>query len=187
MLMDVPPLGVSDRLLAWLAKVVAALTGVATAAALLWKAVKKVKQAVTVAGRFVAAVEALETLAIEQVKTQTMVSLICALSDQPFWRTDRDGFLKFANAEYQRQMGRSMDELAGNGWVLVVHQSERPAVVDAWREAVHAGRDFYAEFTAVHPTQGAFPVRAKGFPVTDGRGHVVEYIGSTSRIPAKGA
>lgn len=179
---ETSPLGITDHLLASLAKIVAGLTGLATALALLWKAWKKMREAITVAGRFVAAVEALEVLAVEQAKTQTMVSLICALSDQPFWRTDSQGFLKFANSEYQRLVGRSMDELSGNGWVQVVHHAERHDVVSAWNEAVRHGRDFYSEFTIVHPVNGAMKARAKGFPVTDGRGAVVEYIGSTSRI-----
>jgi PAS domain S-box-containing protein len=176
------PWPIGDHVLAWIAKLSGALVGLGGALALLWRAWKKIKEVIVIAGRFVQAVEALEVLAVEQAKTQTLVNLICALSDQPFWRTDSQGFLKFANSEYQRMVGRSMDELSGNGWVQVVHHAERHEVVTAWNEAVRHGRDFYSEFTLVHPTQGPIKARAKGFPVTDGRGAVVEYIGSTSRI-----
>lgn len=173
---------VGDHVLAWIAKVTGALAGLAGALAILWKAWKKMREVINVAGRFVQAVEALEILAVEQQKTATAVHLVCALSDQPFWRADKDGFCTFANAAYQKLVGRAMDELAGAGWSQVIHPQERNEVMDGWREACHAGRDFYIEFRIVHPSQGAINVRAKGFPVRDGRGQVVEYIGSTSRV-----
>lgn len=178
------PWPIGDHILAWIAKLSGALVGLGGALALLWKAWRKAKEVIVVAGRFVAAVEALEVLAVEQQKTATSVHLICALSDQPFWRADKDGFCTFANAAYQKLVGRAMDELAGAGWAQVIHPQERNEVMDSWREACHAGRDFYIEFRIVHPREGSINVRAKGFPVRDGRGQVVEYIGSTSRTGA---
>lgn len=183
MIIDVPPLGVSDHLLAWLAKVVAALTGVATAAALLFKAVRKVKEVIDVAGRFVKAVDALELLAVEQARINTTVSMVVALADQPFWRADPHGYCTFANAAYQDLTGRSIEELRGIGWKQVIHREQREQVMHDWQSAAESGQEYAVEFNLVHPRDGVIPVRAKGFPVKDGRGQVVEYIGTTIRLP----
>lgn len=183
MIIDVPPLGVSDHLLAWLAKVVAALTGVATGAALLWKAVRKVKEMVDIAGRFVKAVDALELLAVEQTRINTTVSMIVALASQPMWRADPHGFCTFSNGAYQELTGRTDSELRGIGWKQVIHRDQREQVMRDWQDAAESGLEYAVEFNLVHPRDGVIPVRAKGFPVKDGRGQVVEYIGTTIRLP----
>jgi len=185
MLIDIP-LGVSDTMLAWLAKVVAGLTGLATALALIWRAVRKVKEVIDVAGRFVKAVDALEMLAVEQARINTTVSLVVALADQPLWRADTHGYLTFANAAYQELTGRSMEELRGIGWKQVIHRDQREQVMHDWQSAAESGQEYAVEFNLVHPRDGVIQVRAKGFPVKDGRGQVVEYIGTTVKLVAKG-
>ena len=183
MYFDVPPIGVSDHLLAWLAKVVAALTGLATALALIWKAVRKVREVINVAGRFVKAVDALELLAVEQARINTTVSMVVALADQPLWRADPHGYCIFANAAYQDLTGRSIEELRGIGWKQVIHRDQREQVMRDWQSAAESGQEYAVEFNLVHPRDGIIPVRAKGFPVKDGRGSIVEYIGTTVRLP----
>lgn len=186
MMFDSPILGVSDHLLAWLAKVVAALTGIATAFALLWKAVRKVKAVINVAGPFVKAVDALELLAVEQARINTTVSMVVALADQPLWRADPHGFCTFANAAYQELTGRSIEELRGIGWKQVIHRDQREQVMRDWQSAAESGQEYAVEFNLVHPRDGVIPVRSKGFPVKDGRGSIVEYIGTTVRMATKG-
>lgn len=181
-MIDLPPLHVTDHLLALLAKVVAGLTGLATAIALLWKAFRKMREMIDIAGRFVRAVDALEVLAVDQSRLNTVVSLIVALSDQPLWRSDTHGFCTFANTAYQSLTGRTMEELSGSGWSQVIHPAQRNEIMHEWRSAAESGKDYYTEFDLVHPREGARRVRAKGFPVRDGRGNVVEYIGTTVRI-----
>ena len=185
-MIDIPPLGAVDHYLAWLAKIVGAVTGMAAAAALLWRAYKKVKEVITVAGKFVAAVDALELLAVEQSRIATTVSMVVALADQPLWRADPHGNLTFANNAYLELTGRTLDNLKGIGWKQVIHKDQREQVMRDWQDAAEAGQEYAVEFQLVHPHDGAIPVRAKGFPVRDGRGQVKEYIGTTVRLHVKG-
>ena len=176
------PWPVADHVLAWTAKITGALAGLAGALALFYKAWRKMREAVEVAGRFAQSVDALELLAANHEKLSSMVHLICVLSEQPYWEADTNGYCTFANLAYQRLTGRSFEELSGAGWAMVIHPDEREKVRSDWQEAARAGRDFYVEFRIVHPATGAIPVKAKAMPIRDGHGHVMEYIGSTSRI-----
>jgi PAS domain S-box-containing protein len=75
--------------------------------------------------------------------------------------------------------GQAWEEYRGAGWVDAVHPDDRERAAAAWREAV-AGRSFYQAEYRLRRRDGAWRhTIARGAPILDAAGGVVEWMGAS--------
>src|SRR6185295_16884116 len=99
-----------------------------------------------------------------------------------FWTFSRDGRARGEQTSWSAFTGQTADELRGMGWIDAIH----PDDLDATREAWHRAISTQQELITVHRVRrrdGEYRTfSVHGVPVTDERGHVIEWVGSHTDI-----
>ncbi|HWG91927.1 MAG TPA: PAS domain-containing protein, partial [Candidatus Thermoplasmatota archaeon] len=110
-------------------------------------------------------------------------SLLQATSDM-VWTTDRDGLI-VDMPEWRAYTGQTVEEVRGFGWADAIHPEDRPGVVATWNRAYETRSLYECEYRvrAKDGTYGHF--HARGVPILDGDGNVVEWIGTWSDVTAR--
>ena len=107
-------------------------------------------------------------------------SLITATA-QVFWTADPAGRMQ-ESSMWRHLTGQSADEMIGLGWLEAVHPEDRPAVAAAWERAIRSGSIFDCEYR-IRLHDGSFCwFAARGVPVTDDDGRIVEWVGTYTDI-----
>jgi PAS domain S-box-containing protein len=106
---------------------------------------------------------------------QTLIEL----SPQIVWMTNANGTATtYCNKYWYDYSGLTLEQVAGNGWRVILHPDDRERTIAVWYEAVAAGRPFTTEYRLRRASDGAYRWHlAKGLPVKDGDGAVVSWMG----------
>lgn len=102
-----------------------------------------------------------------QVRMGGRVDLVMlAMADAAaVYEADADGHLHWASPAYQRITGRSIAELNGWGWSIVIHDEDADRVRAAWRVAVEERRGFSMNYRMVHLDGDVFKVHSVATPL----------------------
>lgn len=94
---------------------------------------------------------------------------------------DAAGLVEWANATFLRWTAMQAPLLTGWGWVNTVAHVDRARIRDEWEDAVVETRDFTSTFGLITP-DGVLPVEVKATPLRDGRGHVLKWLWTVTRM-----
>jgi two-component system, cell cycle sensor histidine kinase and response regulator CckA len=83
---------------------------------------------------------------------------------------------------WERYTGQKREEYAGWGWVTAVHPDDRESMVAAWRRAVEQQETYHGEYRLRRKDGQYRRVAARGVPVVDPTGTLVEWVGTCTDI-----
>ncbi|WP_242342101.1 sensor histidine kinase [Anaeromyxobacter terrae] len=112
---------------------------------------------------------------------------LVATSSDVIWTATPEGLAREDSPSWRDFTGQSLEEYRDAGWLDAVHPDDRPRVALAWREAVARRDRFELEYRLRRRGGGWAPVVARGAPVIDARGRVVEWVGASSDLSARDA
>ena len=118
-------------------------------------------------------VAAITTSSVDRRGYEDRLRLVIDTIPQQIWSGPPDGSLDFCNAQFRSYVGRTLEELQGEGWQQMLHPDDRERVVKRWRESVMNGTPFEQEVRhrAVDGQYRWFLVR--GVPLRDSSGCIV--------------
>lgn len=100
---------------------------------------------------------------------------------QLVWRAVYQGSWTWAGPQWEKYTGQSSAESTGDGWLLSLHPEDRGVAREAWRRALDRG-EYEADFR-VADRNGVYRwFHTRAMPVRDGRGAVVEWLGTTTDV-----
>jgi PAS domain S-box-containing protein len=101
---------------------------------------------------------------------------------QLIWRASPDGLNVYFNKQWVDYTGQSAADGRGNGWEDPFHPDDRESVWNAWNHSVRTGQDYKCK-ARLRSANGIYRwFLAKGLPLLDGQGNIVEWFGSCTDI-----
>jgi PAS domain S-box-containing protein len=99
-------------------------------------------------------------------------------SAQVVWRVNPAAEVDEPIPAWQSYTGQTFSQAQGLGWMNAIRESDRPSVVAAWQKAVNTGGVYEVEYLLLRHDGAWRAVRARGVPVRDDAGTIVEWIGT---------
>lgn len=98
------------------------------------------------------------------------------------WIADRDGSVFWYNRRWFEFTGTRLDEVAGSGWVAVVHPEHRQRVVDRWNHHLATGEEWEDTF-AVRGASGEYRwFLSRALPIQNPQGRIIYWFGTNTDI-----
>jgi PAS domain S-box-containing protein len=98
------------------------------------------------------------------------------------WVTDSTGAFVSEVPTWETYTGQPRRQYEGWGWIEAVHPDDRDLVTNVWRRALERKEAYYAEYR-LHRQDGQYRrVIARGIPVLDSSGELVEWVGTCTDI-----
>ncbi|MEM7353767.1 MAG: ATP-binding protein [Acidobacteriota bacterium] len=98
------------------------------------------------------------------------------------FRASADGLFLSVNTHWQKLAGMSNQEALGNGWTRELHPDDRERILELWTRSVAQSLPFEAEYRFQDSDGEVAWLLGRAVPVLDGRGRVLEYLGTTTEI-----
>ncbi|HTI49718.1 MAG TPA: PAS domain S-box protein, partial [Planctomycetaceae bacterium] len=98
-------------------------------------------------------------------------------TSQIVWTTDPDGQVVEDSPSWRTFTGQSYDQWKGAGWLNVVHPDDRARAADVWRRSVLSKSNYQVEYRLRSAAGEYRHMEARGVPVLDAEGKIVEWIG----------
>ena len=113
----------------------------------------------------------------DQRTDQRFRSLVLATSSV-IWTTDAQGRVNEPSESWSGFTGQSFEEFRGSGWLNAVHPDDREHAKAVWEEAVRGRRLYEVEYRLRYRDGSYRNVTARGAPVLDENGEIVEWVGN---------
>lgn len=98
------------------------------------------------------------------------------------WTADPDGTVDYQTEAVLDFTGRTREELAGAGWLEVLHPDDRGPSIEVWQFAVETGEPYQVEFR-IRGRDGTYRwFLTRAVPVRDDSGAIVKWYGSSTDI-----
>ncbi len=97
-------------------------------------------------------------------------------------QTDEGGGCWYANARFCEIVGRSEDEVRGDGWLEILRRDDHAGVLDRWAGELGEGRGFDGEFRVTRPDSTTVHVRATAGPIHADAGRAGGFVVTTQDI-----
>jgi diguanylate cyclase (GGDEF)-like protein/PAS domain S-box-containing protein len=107
---------------------------------------------------------------------------LSALAPVGIFRTDAAGGCVYANRDWCRTTGLSVEQAEGAGWTAALHPDDRVQVTAQWLAAAQQGEEFSMEFRFQRPDGAITWVHSTAVPLRDDRGAVEGYLGTNVDI-----
>jgi len=99
------------------------------------------------------------------------------MSQKPMFRTNAKGECVWINTAYSLLTGKSIEDLKGHGWEIVIHPEDKISVLQEWESCVKDTRRFELPFRIQNPTNGTVTtIKCKAYPVISNK-ETTGYIG----------
>jgi PAS domain S-box-containing protein len=85
--------------------------------------------------------------------------------DIPVFETDLSGKCTFANKSYLKLIGRTFDEVKGNGWINSIHPDDRVRVREQWDSAIHDMRSVELTYRVMGGDKSVYEVFCEASPI----------------------
>jgi PAS domain S-box-containing protein len=96
--------------------------------------------------------------------------------------TDSKGRCIYANQNYLRLAGLTMEEVIRTGWKNCIPQEEREEVFKNWKASIEEGVDFHMHFSYINYTNGEeVPIRCDAYLIRDDK-EIIGWVGYLTRI-----
>jgi PAS domain S-box-containing protein len=93
------------------------------------------------------------------------------------WITDPEGTFATDLLSWQAYTGQDREAYQGWAWIDAVHPDDREATLAGWRRALERKEMYYAEYRLLRSDGQYRRVTARGVPVRDAEGGVIEWVG----------
>jgi diguanylate cyclase (GGDEF)-like protein/PAS domain S-box-containing protein len=117
--------------------------------------------------------EAEEMLQLAERRQRALITAVSSI----VWRDDLYAAVQPRNSDWEEYTGQSQADEYGEGWLQAVHPKDRPKVLRAWSSAMKDGSAYRADLR-LRRRDGTYRwMSARGAPVHDKTGKVIEWIG----------
>jgi PAS domain S-box-containing protein len=110
-------------------------------------------------------------------KSEKLYRAIGESIDYGVWVCDAEGRNTYASEPFLRLLGLTQQQCSDVGWMNLLHPDDMPATIQAWRECVRTGGNWYRD----HRFRGAdgeyHAVLAKGVAIRDDNGNIAGWAG----------
>ncbi len=107
---------------------------------------------------------------------------LVAAAAQVNWVTRADGQIVEDSPTWRAFTGQSFDQWRGWGWLDSIHPEDRKQAAEVWQKAVLDRKTYLNEYR-VRNADGIYRwMAARGVPVLDARGGIVEWVGMNTDI-----
>ena len=101
---------------------------------------------------------------------------------QLVWATTPEGNATYFNSRWSQFTGTPLENLLGTGWLTDLHPDDRERVAAVWQAAYRSRQPYEAEYR-IRGKNGTYRrFLARGVPVTDAQGQIVQIVGTTTDI-----
>jgi len=120
------------------------------------------------------------------VASEAKFRSIANLIPQLIWSANAEGTNDYLNARWSEFTGLREEELAGHGWVKIVHPDDLPALQAAWARSIATGAPYEVEHRQLHHTGEYRWMLNRALPVLgeDGR-TILRWMGAVTDIHDK--
>ena len=102
---------------------------------------------------------------------------------QPTWESDSSGGCTRANATLLELVGRTQDQMVGNGWENIVAKPDAHRVWEEWSEATAKSRMFESSYVVCNAiNKKKYQVTAVAVPYFDAKRSLIGWIGVYNNI-----
>ena len=105
-----------------------------------------------------------------------------ALSPQIQWEADTEGGILEVGPQLLEQLGMSLEEVRGSGWVRGVPLAERSEVERAWRHSLRTGERLDLDFHFYMADGSARWMRSRAAPRRNEAGEIIRWYGTIEDI-----
>ena len=119
------------------------------------------------------------------VASEARFRSITNLIPQLIWSAGADGTNDYLNTRWSEFTGIPEQELAGNGWVKIVHPDDLPALQAAWTRSLATGSPYEVEHRQWHHSGEYRWVLNRALPVAGEDGGIVRWMGAVTDIHDK--
>ena len=98
------------------------------------------------------------------------------------WIADAAGSFVAQGPTWEAYTGQTRSAYQGWGWLDAVHPEDRDAVAGVWRRALERKEVYYAEYRLLRHDGQYRRVTARGVPVLDLGGTVIEWVGTCADV-----
>jgi PAS domain S-box-containing protein len=120
------------------------------------------------------------------VDSEAKFRSIANLIPQLIWSAGASGTNDYLNTRWGEFTGMPEAELAGNGWVRIVHPDDLPGLQAAWARSLASGAPYEVEHRLRHRSGQYRWVLNRALPVTGKDGHtIVRWMGAVTDIHDK--
>jgi PAS domain S-box-containing protein len=110
---------------------------------------------------------------------------ITNLIPQLIWSAGANGVNDYLNNRWSEFTGVAIEELAGHGWVAIVHPDDLPGLQAAWARSLATGAPYEVEHRQKHHSGEYRWVLNRALPVTGEDGGIVRWMGAVTDIHDK--
>jgi len=125
---------------------------------------------------------ALEQAFNEIKRSQDRLQLVIDTIPGLVWSVFPDGTTDFVNKTWVEYYGLTLEDLAREGWEVVIHPDDVPRARDIWLRATAAGKPYEVELRSRRADGQYRWVLYRAVPLRDEMGNVVRYYGANTDI-----
>ena len=114
----------------------------------------------------------------EKARYQTLTESI----PQIVWSADTRGQMVFFNSRWQETTGTPPERALGLGWLADLHPNDLDSTREGWLACCQSGAVYDAEFRLRRAQGGYGNFLARGMPVRDAAGAVVQFVGAYTDV-----
>ncbi|WP_375475162.1 PAS domain S-box protein [uncultured Nostoc sp.] len=109
--------------------------------------------------------------------------ILTEVSPQAIWMGDRDGGITYCNQYWLDYTGLTMEQIAGYGWIYVIHTDDRDRVLKTSMQAVANATNYELEIRFRRVSDNSYRWHiVRGLPFRDATGQIIKWVGIASEI-----
>nr|WP_283771522.1 PAS domain S-box protein [Chelatococcus sp. YT9] len=137
-----------------------------------------------VTGIFVNGIDVTESVAAQEAlrTSEARFRTFAQAMPNQVWTSRGDGLLDWFNDQVCTYSGRTPEELAGKGWIDIVHPDDRAKAAQVWRDALASADLFETEYR-LRRVDGDYRWHlARALPIRNDAGAITQWIGTNTEI-----
>jgi PAS domain S-box-containing protein len=114
--------------------------------------------------------------------SETRYRSLAEATAQVIWNADPAGKFCARSPSWEAFTGQRWEEYRGFGYTDAIHPDDRARTLEVWAGCLERQRACFAEYRLRRADGQYRHVQARGVPVRDARGHVVEWVGTVTDV-----
>ncbi|MFN6946409.1 MAG: PAS domain S-box protein [Cytophagaceae bacterium] len=115
-------------------------------------------------------------------RLNTEFEFVMDFMPQLVWSSRPDGLLDYCNKVTLEYLGRTFNEVIGNGWSEALHPDDYDRTLEVWTKSINTGKKYEIEFR-VRKYDGTYRwFLARAVPLKDENGNIIKWYGTCTDI-----